>query len=328
MDLYFKKLFKKIHMEIELSIIIVNYKTPSLVINCLKSIYENTKCLNIEIIIVDNYSNDNSKELIINLYPEVIWLQNDKNEGFGHANNNGAKVAKGEIIFFLNSDTIILNNAIDRLYEMFVNESRDIGMVSCQLLNKDMTKQKSKYYFNASFYEILNYNLFFNKLINIFNLKIKKENISALSGACLMTRSDYLSEVGGFDENFFMYSEEFNLCYRFIKKGYKLKVYDKINIIHYGEESSRDTNWNIKQRNVSTVLLFYKKYGFFGTVLMLLIRLLNTMMNFFIWPFIGVKFWVSFIRKQLVLFPLIPFYIKIITNYYNKKTNKLLKIRK
>ena len=99
----------------DVSIIIVNYNTKDLLVNCLNSIYEKTKDVLFEIIIVDNASIDGSEEMIKNDFKEVVFIQSGDNIGFGRANNLGIKEAKGDCIFLLNSDTILLNNAIKEL---------------------------------------------------------------------------------------------------------------------------------------------------------------------------------------------------------------------
>ncbi|MEY4860818.1 MAG: hypothetical protein RL059_517 [Bacteroidota bacterium] len=97
---------------LDLSIIIVNYKTPSITVDCIESIYKQNSTLNFEIIVVDNDSQDNSETFVTEKFSEVIWINNHSNEGFGRANNIGIKKSKGEFILLLNSDTIIIDNAI------------------------------------------------------------------------------------------------------------------------------------------------------------------------------------------------------------------------
>jgi hypothetical protein len=105
---------------IQLSIIIVNYKSAQLVCDCLQSVYAQNAQFSFEIIVVDNDSADGSKEKITALYPEISWLQMGYNSGFARANNEGIRKSNGEIVLLLNSDTIIENNGIEACYNHFV----------------------------------------------------------------------------------------------------------------------------------------------------------------------------------------------------------------
>ena len=100
---------------VNVSVIIVNYKTPELILDCLYTIYEQTKVVSFEVIIVDNDSQDNSQFVIQNQYPDVQWIQMNYNSGFARANNAGIKAAAGEYVLLLNSDTLILENALDKI---------------------------------------------------------------------------------------------------------------------------------------------------------------------------------------------------------------------
>src|SRR5688500_15595084 len=107
----------------DLSIILVNYKSPHLALDCIKSIYQETKKLSFEIIVVDNFSEDNSREVILQKYPAVIWIQMPYNAGFARANNAGIKAANGTYVLILNTDTIILDGALDKAVELFKKET-------------------------------------------------------------------------------------------------------------------------------------------------------------------------------------------------------------
>lgn len=122
------------------SIIIINYKTPQLVVQCLQSIYAGTADA-IEVIVVDNDSADNSEQLIRQAYPQVQWFQMGYNSGFARANNQGIRLSKGEIVLLLNSDTVNNNNAISTCFDRFNNDR----FIACgvQLLNEDGSPQIS-----------------------------------------------------------------------------------------------------------------------------------------------------------------------------------------
>src|SRR5688572_13139710 len=132
-------------MVMELSIIIVNYKSSRLVLNCLQSIFSQPSKIDYEVLVVDNFSNDNSENLIRHQFPQAKWFQMGYNSGFARANNEGIRKSTGIAILLLNADTIIENNAIERCYKNFIES----GYVACgvQLLFVDRTPQISGNYF-------------------------------------------------------------------------------------------------------------------------------------------------------------------------------------
>ena len=128
----------------QLSIIIINYKCGQLVIDCIQSIYEQNSTFSYEIIVVDNHSEDGSREKITGLFPGVVWIDMNYNSGFARANNEAIRRAKGETVLLLNADTIIENNAIEKCYIYLKNSQ----LLACgvQLLNVDRTPQISGNY--------------------------------------------------------------------------------------------------------------------------------------------------------------------------------------
>ena len=130
----------------DLSIILVNYKSPQLVLDCVQSIYEQTTHFSFEIFVVDNASADNSKEIILDKYPQIIWLPLNFNAGFARGNNAAIKLAKGKLLLLLNTDTIVIENAIEKAVTLFSNENK-IAACGVQLLNTDGSKQISGAHF-------------------------------------------------------------------------------------------------------------------------------------------------------------------------------------
>ena len=122
----------------DVSIIIVNYNTKQLLKDCLNSIYEHTENISFEVIVSDNGSKDGSIEMLKAEFPQVILIENNANLGFGKANNKGLAIAKGKYIFYLNSDTILLNNAVKLFFDYFEENGKkeNIGALGCNLLDK------------------------------------------------------------------------------------------------------------------------------------------------------------------------------------------------
>ena len=128
---------------VEVSIILVNFNTAQHTLNCIASIIEHSRDLKYELIVVDNNSYDKSYERIMEKYPDVIWIQNMTNQGFGRANNLALEKAAGRYILLLNTDTIIFDNAIAKCLAKYKIDDEDTAIITCQLLNADKTLQKS-----------------------------------------------------------------------------------------------------------------------------------------------------------------------------------------
>ncbi len=224
----------------DVSVIIVNYNTKDLIINCIKSIYDKTKDINFEIIVSDNNSEDNSIEEINKLFPNVITIKNQKNLGFGLANNEGFKIAKGKYMFCLNSDTILVNNAVKILFD-FMENTPESGAVGGNLFDKNMNyihsfgygddikslllrKTPLKFFFFSEYKKIKSYEK------NIDRTKIQEVN--HITGADLMIRKSIIDKLGGFSDRFFLYFEETELEMRIKRAGYKIYFVPDSKIIH------------------------------------------------------------------------------------------------
>lgn len=229
----------------KLSIIIVNYKTRHLVIDCLASIFK-YNVDNIEIIIVDNKSDDDIEELLIFSYPKIIFIQMGYNAGFARANNAGIRIAKGENILLLNSDTINIDDAVNKCYTLLSNS--DYIAAGVQLLNEDLSPQISG---NFVIKGGLNYLLplpYVGKCLKFIAdlLKVKKPSIAEIkrtvevdwiNGAFLMVKRSAIDKAGLLDEDFFLYAEEAEWCSRIKKRG-KLCVFGELNVLHLQGESA------------------------------------------------------------------------------------------
>ncbi len=229
----------------KLSVIIVNYKTAQLLLDCLASIFQfNTETT--EIIVVDNNSNDNLEKLLNLNYPQIKFIQMGYNAGFARANNAGIKLTTGDNILLLNSDTINLDDAINKCDYLLINN--DFVAAGVQLLNKDLSPQISG---NFAMKGGLNYLLPLpyvgNWLKFIANLlKVKKPSIAEakhtmevdwINGAFLMVKKTAIEKAGLLDEDFFLYAEEAEWCSRLKKQG-NLCIFGELNVLHLQGESS------------------------------------------------------------------------------------------
>lgn len=238
---------------LELSIIIVHYKTLNLTRRCLASIDIQK---NWEVIIVDNDSQDGAKEQIEKEFPIVKWITNKSNEGFGRANNLAVEHAKGEYILLLNSDMLVDSSTILTCVEYF-GTHHNIGVLGCKLKNEDGTPQKSTYNFVGDNEEIWRVNLLADKLKNYR----EPRKIKAVMGSFFIMKRKDFEKLGGFDPDFFMYCEELELCDRVSKNLNKEIVYlDQVEAKHKHGGSS-DGSWSARQTWLSRALLVYKRKG-------------------------------------------------------------------
>ena len=236
----------QIEMGIDLSIIIVNYKSPALIVNCLETIYAQTQSISFEIIVVDNASGDQSREFILSRYPKVYWIEMAYNSGFARANNEGIRNAKGHIVLLLNSDTLIQDRAIERCYALLVLSE----YIACgvQLLNRDGSAQISGNYFMKGG---LNYLLPLPYLGKLFKrtgelFRVRKPNlpdsnstveVDWVNGAFLMVKKEAIEKGGLLDEDFFLYAEEAEWCARLRKIG-MICIFGECKVVHLQGETA------------------------------------------------------------------------------------------
>lgn len=238
---------------IKLSIIIIHYKTYALTQRCLANFSIDKDW---EVIIVDNDSQDGAQEKILKEFPDIQWVCNSTNEGFGRANNLGVKHAKGKFILLLNSDMLVSHETILKCLDFF-DTHPDTGVLSCKLLNEDGSLQKSTYAFIGDNEEVWRMNLLVDKIRHYSQPK----EIKAIMGSFFMMRKEDFIQLGGFDPDFFMYCEELDLCDRVSIELKKEIIYlDEVEAIHKHGGSS-DGTWSARQTWLSRALLVYKRKG-------------------------------------------------------------------
>lgn len=250
------------------SFVIVNYNTAQLIKNCLESIFSNCQTNNFEIIVIDNASSDNSVKILEKEFTTRIKLiKNQVNLGFARANNRGAEKAIGRYLFFLNSDTLIKEDILSPL-ENILNENPLVGIVAPQLINLDGSPQFGAY---GSFPKIktLIQKRFQQQLINNTGDIISPDWVS---GAALIIKSDLFQELGGWDEKFFMYLEDVDLCYRAQKINRTVAVLKTASVIHLLGKSLNNNRLRKKHYFHSQAYFFSKHYGWFNTLLLRIIR--------------------------------------------------------
>lgn len=221
--------------EIKTSVILVNYNTKQLTLNCIESIYAYTKKYPFEIILVDNNSHDGSVETIKNFFPTVRIIENEKNIGFGCANNKGAGIARGDFLFMLNTDTVITCDAISKFVEFYeINRSLNIGVVGGRILNEDLSHGWSSGNFNTIEGVIFN---FYKRALSQNNKnKIPGAGgyleVDYITGANLFMKKQTFQSINGFDENIFLYYEDEDMQRRLSVNGLKSYIIESVKIIH------------------------------------------------------------------------------------------------
>ncbi|MDR1985241.1 MAG: glycosyltransferase family 2 protein [Prevotellaceae bacterium] len=239
----------------DVSIIIVNYNTKTLLKQCLKSVFEKTKDIEFEIIVVDNFSADGSQQMMKVEFPNVKLIESPENLGFGRANNLGAKSATGKYLMLLNSDTILRNNAIKILFD-FIDKNAKIGICGGNLFNEDKKPTHSYSSLPCFTQELKRLLLIPNR--NYFNHTNKPQKVGYITGADLMIRAEIFNRLNGFDSDFFMYYEESELTYRVKKEGYKVYSVPQAEIIHLERKSFSD-NGNRLEMIFKSCKIYYKK---------------------------------------------------------------------
>ncbi len=252
-----------------LSIIIVNYNVKEFLQNLIHSIYKAAQNISYEIIIVDNASDDGSVEFIKEKFPGIKLIANSKNLGFSKANNIGLMEACGEYILLLNPDTIVREDTFEKMISFF-KENPDAGLAGCKILNPDGTLQLAcRRSFPGpwtSFCKVSGLgNLFPNtKLFARYNLTYLDENntyeVDAISGSFMMFPKKIYDEIGGLDEQFFMYGEDLDFCYRIQSMGKKVYYFHDTQIIHYKGESTKRSSLDETKIFYSAMHLFVKKH--------------------------------------------------------------------
>jgi GT2 family glycosyltransferase len=279
-----------ISKEIKVSIIIVNYKTKKLIRDCLKSLYLYSSDFDLEVIIVDNNSNDNIKDMLSFEFPSVKYIQNKVNVGFGAANNVAIKQAKGKYLFLLNPDTIILNDAVTIFYD-YCEENKNIGCIGGFLEDTEGNQIHSYGKFLNYWYDLFySFGYSIKKLLNLKNTKFitptyqkygESIEVDYITGADLFVSKETLEQIGVFDESFFMYSEETDLQYRMKIKGLKRIVIPKARIIHLEGKSFALSNSRRIMMNVSKLKYVKKHKGILAYILMKSVYLVSASIALF-----------------------------------------------
>lgn len=220
---------------IDVSIIIVNYNTCRMTQECIDSIYEKTREVEFEVILVDNASKDGSKEHFSH-DSRIHYVYCEKNGGFGYGNNRGMEVAKGKYFFLLNSDTLLKNNAV-KLFFDYAEAHAPRTVYGCYLEGPNGSYSASFFYFPA-----FTVGQFLHRLIHgqSYTLSYKDTEVECVCGADMFLPRTVYEECGGFDEHIFLYGEESEWQYRMMLRGFHRMLITMPKIIHFGGVSNQN----------------------------------------------------------------------------------------
>lgn len=283
----------------DLSIIIVNYNTRDLTNQTIDSIINYTENIDYEIIVVDNSSDKNQQCKYKD--ERVIILLNVENHGFGHACNVGTKEAKGRFILFLNSDTLIHDNSLMKCIQ-YMNNDCNTGVLGARILLRDGTLDhgckrgfptpSAAFYYYAGFDKRHPISRKFGAYRQTFLCETETNEVDSVSGAFLMISKALFENVNCFDETFFMYGEDLDLCYRVKEKGYKVMYYPEAVITHLkGQSGLHKSSKTVIYHFYNAMLLFYKKHY---------IDKYNFIITILVYSAVKFKYWLTLLKREVL----------------------------
>ncbi len=250
----------------DLSIIIINWNSTQYARQCIRSIYEQTRGLRVEVIVVDNASPQGDVDGLKVEFAEVILIKSSENLGFARANNRAAAKAKGEFLLFLNPDTKLVHPALEVMVTALRSRPK-AGVLGCKLLNEDLSVQTTCI---QTFPTILNQALDADALRRRWPTSplwgtaplglatSEPVPVEVVSGACMLIRRDVFVQVGGFSEDYFMYAEDVDLCRTTDRAGFRNYFIGSARLIHYGGGSSTPNSATIMKWR--SILHYHEKH--------------------------------------------------------------------
>lgn len=252
----------------KLSIIIVSWNVKDDLLRCLSSLRDNAPSESVEVIVVDNMSSDGTVDGLKQTFPEVTVIANQENRGFASANNQGLAVSHGCYVLFLNPDTIVHPNSLDKLIA-FMDSNPDVGACGAKLLYADGSIQASVKQFPSFRVALYRHTIF--RSLRLFRGCYRKWamkdfdydrqlDVDQVSGAAMMVRRSVIDEVGSMDEAFFMYYEEVDLCYRIKQRGWRVMFLPDAVITHLSGRSAKQIRLKRRLMMFKSLMVFFRKH--------------------------------------------------------------------
>lgn len=231
----------------DVSVIIVSYNTVELTAACLQSVL-GAQDVTLEVFVVDNDSKDGTQEMIRQRFPQVRLIANDTNRGFGAANNQALRESSGRYIVFLNPDTTVAPHVFRSMID-FMEAHPAIGLAGPRVMNPDGSRQDSMSY------------RYPGHRLGAADLGTLPGEIACVLGACQIATASLLKDIGGFDEDFFLYGEDQDICLRIRKRGLEIGFIEQAVIMHHGGQSERTTlPAEVVRKKFRGELMFYRKH--------------------------------------------------------------------
>jgi GT2 family glycosyltransferase len=252
------------------SVVIVSYNTRDVLRECLTILAAESKGLDIQTLVVDNTSRDGSADMVANEFPSVEVIRSSVNLGFAAANNVAFPKARGRYVILLNSDALLLQGALQRSIA-HMDQDPDVGLGGARLVGRDGLDQPSARLFPSLLNDLLTLSglagkypssRFFGRFDRTWADPAEACDVDWVPGAFSIIRRDVLEKVGYFDENFFLYYEEVDLCRRFQNQGYRIRYWPDVKVIHLGGESSKTVTTLSFSRSGSQLTLWRMRAGF------------------------------------------------------------------
>jgi len=252
----------------DVSVVIVSWNTCEILRDCLLSVVAQAGDVSCEVIVVDNASSDDSVAMVRQEFPQVRLIENADNRGFAAANNQGMAVATGRYILLLNSDTIVLDQAMAKTVA-FAEARPDAAVVGCRVLNADRTLQPTCFMYPSLFNMLLSSTYLYkvrprSRLLGRERMTWWRRDdvreVDVVTGCFMLVRRQAIEQVGILDEQFFMYAEETDWCYRFKKAGWKVLFTPEAEIVHLGGQSSKRVHVDMSVQLRLSILRFIRKH--------------------------------------------------------------------
>ena len=252
----------------DLSIVIVNHDTHALLEDCLKSVFEQTRRVSFEVFVVDNSRDQSAVRPVVERFPGVELILQERNSGFAAANNEAIRRSSGRWVLLLNADTWLLDGTLDKVVEFGRSRSR-AGAIGCRVLNPDRTLQRSCFTFPGllNLFLVSTYlhalfprsRLFGRAELTWWDYDDERE-VDFVKGCFLMANREAIAEVGLLDEDYFVYGEEADWCRRMKQRGWPTVYTPCAEIVHIGEGSTRNVARAMLLQYWGSLLLFVRKH--------------------------------------------------------------------
>ena len=254
----------------KITVIIVNYNVKYFLEVCLHSVMRATTQTDVEIIVVDNHSTDDSCEMVRSRFPSIILIENKDNKGFSKANNQGVAIAKGEYILFLNPDTVMPEDFFSKTVA-YMDAHPQAGALGPRLIDgkgqfapdakKSFPSLSVAIFKTTGINKLFPKSAYFNKYYAVHIGEHETAPVEVLSGCCMLVRRSAMDRAGGpFDEDYFMYCEDVDLSYRIQKSGYQNIYFPEVDLIHYKGESTRKMTLSYVRIFNEALVTFVKKH--------------------------------------------------------------------